>query len=44
MLLLCNRERSINKQNLIVKQGSAYLIDHEFGLEITKETIDNFNQ
>jgi hypothetical protein len=40
---LCNRDRNINKPNLLVKQGAAYLIDHEMGLEITKETIDNFN-
>jgi hypothetical protein len=41
---LCNRDRSKNKPNLLVKKGEAYLIDHEMGLEITEETIAKFNQ
>jgi hypothetical protein len=31
---ICNRDRTNNKPNLIVKNGIGYLIDHELALEI----------
>lgn len=36
---ICNRDRSNNKPNLLVKDGSGILIDHEMGLEIDANTI-----
>lgn len=36
---ICNRDRSNNKPNLLVKDGSGILIDHEMGLEIDEKTI-----
>jgi hypothetical protein len=37
---ICNRDRTINKPNLIVKNGEGYLIDHEMALEIEAGHFD----
>lgn len=39
---ICNRDRNMNKPNLLIKQQEGYLIDHEMGLEISKKTIGDF--
>jgi hypothetical protein len=41
---ICNRDRTINKSNLLVKQNETYLIDHEMGLEITAQSISDFTE
>lgn len=39
---ICNRDRNLHKPNLLIKQGSSYLIDHEMALEIDTTTFHNF--
>ena len=41
--LIRNRDRNKRKPNLLVKGKSAYLIDHELGFEIEKNTIDDYH-
>lgn len=40
----CNRDRNNQKPNLLIKQMEGYLIDHEMGLEISTDTLENFNR
>jgi len=39
---ICNRDRNLNKPNLLIKQDKAYLIDHEMALEISNNTLSDF--
>ncbi|WP_455665113.1 HipA family kinase [Phocaeicola sp.] len=39
---ICNRDRTLRKPNLLIKDGSGVLIDHEMALEIDQNTITNF--
>lgn len=39
---ICNRDRTLSKPNLLIKNESGILIDHEMALEIDKSTISNF--
>lgn len=38
---ICNRDRTLKKPNLLVKDGNGVLIDHEMALEISEHTISN---
>lgn len=42
--LICNRDRTQRKPNLLIKEGQGILIDHEMALEINKQTISNFKE
>lgn len=39
---ICNKDRNANKPNLLIKNQSAVLIDHEFALDINERTISRF--
>lgn len=39
---ICNRDRTLSKPNLLVRNENGILIDHEMALEIDKATISNF--
>lgn len=39
---ICNRDRTLSKPNLLIKNEKGILIDHEMALEINKETTSNF--
>lgn len=39
---ICNRDRTLSKPNLLVRNENGILIDHEMALEIDKTTISNF--
>ncbi len=39
---ICNRDRTLKKPNLLIKNGEGILIDHEMALEIDEYTISNF--
>jgi predicted Ser/Thr protein kinase len=41
---ICNRDRNLQKPNLLIKQEQSYLIDHEMALEIGENTFRNFEQ
>lgn len=38
---ICNRDRTLRKPNLLIKEGNGILIDHEMALEIDRTTISN---
>lgn len=40
---ICNRDRTLQKPNLLVKNGGGILIDHEMALEVDENTLSNFN-
>lgn len=39
---ICNRDRTLKKPNLLIKDGNGVLIDHEMALEIDQHTISDF--
>lgn len=39
---ICNRDRNLEKPNLILNNDKAFLIDHEMGLEIDNSTFERF--
>lgn len=39
---ICNRDRTLKKPNLLIKDSRGVLIDHEMALEIDENTISNF--
>ncbi|MCD7898604.1 MAG: hypothetical protein LUH22_01630 [Bacteroides sp.] len=39
---ICNKDRNSNKPNLLIKNQSAVLIDHEYALDINERTISRF--
>lgn len=41
---ICNRDRTLKKPNLLIKNGEGILIDHEMALEIDEYTISNFKE
>ena len=41
---ICNRDRNLNKPNLLINKSNTFLIDHEMALEINESSINNFNQ
>lgn len=41
---ICNRDRTLKKPNLLVKEGNGILIDHEMALEINDYTISNLKE
>ncbi len=41
---ICNRDRTLRKPNLLIKDGKGILIDHEMALEIDNETISRFQE
>lgn len=41
---ICNRDRTLKKPNLLIKNGEGVLIDHEMALEIDERTITNFKE
>lgn len=41
---ICNRDRTQNKPNLLIKEGQGILIDHEMALEINQQTFSNLNE
>lgn len=41
---ICNRDRTLRKPNLLIRDGRGVLIDHEMALEIDEYTISNFKE